>query len=51
VGLADQLLDDYVYSEIADMVNERGFRPGGSARPGRGADRFTAKRVAYLMHT
>jgi hypothetical protein len=51
VELVDQLLDDYVYSEIADILNDRGFRPGGSARPGRGADRFTAKRVAYLMHT
>lgn len=51
VELLDQLLDDHVYSEIADILNERGFRPGGSARPGRGNDRFTAKRVAYLMHT
>ena len=51
VALVDQLLDDHVYSQIADILNERGFRPGGSARPGRGADRFTANRVAYLMHT
>jgi len=51
VELVDQLLDHHVYSEIADILNKRGFRPGGSARPGRGADRFTAKRVAYLMHT
>ena len=51
VELVDQLLDHHVYSEIADILNERGFRPGGSARPGRGADCFTAKRVAYLMHT
>ena len=51
VELVDQLLDHHVYSEIADLLNERGFRPGGSARPERGADRFTAKRVAYLMHT
>jgi hypothetical protein len=51
VELADQLLDHHVYSEIAAILNERGFRPGGSARPGRGAERFTAKRVAYLMHT
>jgi DNA invertase Pin-like site-specific DNA recombinase len=51
VQLVDQLLDHHVYSEIAGILNERGFRPGGSARPGRGADRFTAKRVAYLMHT
>ena len=51
VELVDQLLNQHVYSEIADIFNERGFRPGGSARPGRGADRFTAKRIAYLMHT
>jgi len=51
VELVDQLLDHRVYSEIADLLNERGFRPGGSARPGREADRFTAKRVAYPMHT
>lgn len=51
VKLIDQLLDHHVYSEIADILNERGFRPGGSARPGKGTDRFTAKRVAYLMHT
>jgi DNA invertase Pin-like site-specific DNA recombinase len=51
VELLDQLLDDHVYSEIAGILNGRGHRPGGSARPGRGADRFTAKRVAYLMHT
>ena len=51
VEVVDRLLDDHVYSEIAAILNQRGFRPGGSARPGRGADRFTAKHVAYLMHT
>jgi DNA invertase Pin-like site-specific DNA recombinase len=51
VGLVDKLLDHHVYSEIAEILNQRGFRPGGSARPGRRADRFTANRVAYLMHT
>ena len=49
--LVDELLDDHVYSEIATMLNQRGFRPGASARPGRDADRFSAKHVAYLMHT
>jgi len=48
VALVDQLLDDHVYSEIADHLNQRGLRPGGSARPGRKDERFTAKRVAYL---
>ena len=51
VGLVDELLDDHVYSEIAAMLNQRGFRPGAAARPGRAADRFSAKHVAYLMHT
>ena len=51
VELVDGLLDDHVYSEIAAMLNQRGFRPGASARPGRAADRFSAKHVAYLMHT
>jgi hypothetical protein len=51
VEFVDQCLDDHVYSEIADLLNERGFRPGGSARPGRKDDRFTAKRVAYLAHS
>ena len=51
VQLVDQLLDDHVYTEIAAILNERGLRPGASARPGRAADRFSAKHVAYLMHT
>lgn len=51
VELVDQLLDDHAYSEIANILNERDLRPGGSGRPGRGADCFTPKRVAYLVHT
>ena len=51
VALVDQLLDHHVYSEIADILNERGFRPGGSVRRGREAERFTAKRVAYLTQS
>jgi DNA invertase Pin-like site-specific DNA recombinase len=50
VDLIDQMLEHHTYSEIADILEARGFRPGGSARPGRGDRRFTAKRVAYLMH-
>ena len=50
VELVDQLLDDHIYPEIADMLNERGLRPGGSARPGQADARFTALRVAYLVH-
>jgi DNA invertase Pin-like site-specific DNA recombinase len=51
VHLVDQLLDHHVYSEIAAILNERGLRPGASARPGRASDRFSPKHVAYLMHT
>lgn len=51
VGLVDKLLDDHIYSRIADLLNEQGLRPGGSARPGRGDARFTALRVAYLVHS
>jgi len=51
VELVDKLLDEHVYSEIAAMLNQRGLRPGASARPGRAADRFSAKHVAYIMHT
>jgi len=50
VALIDKLLDDHIYSEIADLLNEQGFRPGGSARRGRGNSRFTSLRVAYLVH-
>ena len=51
VALVDRLLDDHVYSEIAEILNERGLRPGGSARPGRQNVRFTALMVAYLVHS
>lgn len=50
VQLVDTLLDDHIYAEIADILNEQGLRPGGSARPGRGQTCFTALRVAYLVH-
>jgi hypothetical protein len=50
VELVDKLLDQHIYSEIADVLNQQGLRPGGSARPGRSSARFTALRVAYLTH-
>ena len=50
VTLVDQLLDDHSYAEIANLLNARGLQPGGSARPGRKDARFTAIRVAYLIH-
>jgi len=51
VELVDKLLNAHIYSEIAKILNEQGFRPGGSARPGHGEARFTALRVGYLVHT
>jgi len=50
VESVDQLLDHHIYAEIADILNARGFRPGGAARRGRSQARFTAVRVAYLVH-
>lgn len=50
VELVDQLLNDYIYSEIADLLNEQGLHPGGSVRPGRGDVQFTASNVEYLVH-
>jgi DNA invertase Pin-like site-specific DNA recombinase len=50
VDLVDQLLEHHVYDEIADILNERGLRPGGAAWPGRGGARFTAGRVEYIAH-
>jgi hypothetical protein len=50
VELVDKLLDDHVYSEIAELLNQQGYRPGEAARRGRHDARFTPKRVAYLVH-
>jgi len=53
IAMADvdnKLLDDHIYSEIADFLNEQGFRPEGSARSERGNSRASALRVAYLVH-
>ncbi len=50
VKLVDRLLDDYTCSEISEILNEKGFRPGFSTRKGRANDTFTAKKVNYLVH-
>lgn len=50
VQFVDKLLDDHIYAEIAHILNEQELRPGGSARSGRSQARFTALRVAYLVH-
>ena len=51
VEIVDKLLDMHTYREIAQLLNEQGIRPGGAVRPGRADARFTAKRVAYLVHS
>lgn len=51
VEVVDALLEEHLYGEIADILNARGLRPGGSAWPGREATRFTALRIQYLVHT
>lgn len=50
VKLVDTLLNDHIYPEIAAILNQQGFRPGGTARPGHSGDRFDATKVAYLVH-
>jgi len=51
VELVDKLLDEHICSEIADLLNEQGIRPGGAVRPGCADARFTALRVVYLAHS
>ena len=50
VELVDQFLDDHIHAEIADLLNEQGLRPGGSARRGQGDTCFSAAKVGYLVH-
>ena len=50
IELVDELLNDHVYSEITEILNQRGIRPGGSARRDKAHARFTDLRVAYLIH-
>ncbi|MGH7122094.1 MAG: recombinase family protein [Acetobacteraceae bacterium] len=49
VELVDKLLDDHICAEIADILNDRGIRPGGSARRGQAGAKFTDLRVSYLV--
>lgn len=50
VEMVDKLLDDHIYSEIAELLNRQGYRPGEAARRGREDACFTPLRVAYLVH-
>jgi hypothetical protein len=49
VELVDKLLDDHICLEIADILNAKGIRPGGSARRSQVDARFTDLRVIYLV--
>lgn len=46
VELIDKLLDDYIYPEIAEILNEQGHRAGGTARRGCDNARFTPLKVS-----
>jgi len=48
IELIDKLLDNHLFSEIADILNDQGFRPGSVARRDQRDARFTTKRVTYL---
>jgi hypothetical protein len=50
VALVDTLLDEHLYEEIANILKQRGLRPGGAAWPGRGAESFSANRVQCIVH-
>jgi hypothetical protein len=49
IALVDHLLHDYPYAQIADQLNEQGFRPGGHVRPNSAGMVFTAMNVGYLV--
>jgi len=49
VALVDELLNDHIYKEIAEILNERGWQPGGAVRAGCADQKFTAKHVQYLV--
>ena len=48
IARVDKLLDNHIYSEISNILNEQGLRPGFSARRGRQTDKFTTLKVRYL---
>lgn len=50
VELVDKLLDDHICSQIADILNARAIRPGGSARRDQADAQFTDLRVIYLVN-
>lgn len=49
VKLVDSLLDHHICAEIANILNAKGLRPGGSARRDQADAQFTDLRVIYLV--
>jgi hypothetical protein len=49
VELVDSLLENHICAEIADILNAKGIRPGGSARRDQASAQFTDLRVIYLV--
>ncbi|MGO4570199.1 recombinase family protein [Rhizobium sp. 2YAF20] len=49
IELIDELLDNHIFSEIAEILNNQGYRPGSVARRDQRNARFTTKRVTYLV--
>jgi hypothetical protein len=45
VEAIDKLLDDHIYSEIAERLDQQGYRPGAAAHRGRHDARFTPLRL------
>jgi hypothetical protein len=50
VELVDKLLDEHTCAEIADILNAKGIRPGGSARRDQANAQFTDLRVIHLVN-
>ncbi|MCQ1774773.1 hypothetical protein NOI24_26070 [Neorhizobium galegae] len=49
IQLIDKLLDVHIFSEIAEILNNQGYRPGSVSRRDQRNARFTTKRVTYLV--
>jgi len=49
IALIDNLLDNHIFSEIAEILNDQGYRPGSVTRRDQRNARFTTKRVTYLV--
>jgi len=50
VRAIDELMDEHIYKEIAEILNQRGLRPGGCARSDRPDRPFDSKAVRYVVN-